>query len=215
MMRVLKILGIIAAVILIVFIVLAWFYGAFAKVVVEEKQTDAFWMVYTPFTGPYNKVGPVMQELDKDLRATYSITSTRGFGLYYDDPKQAPAEKCRSIVGNILEPGDMPKIEELKKKYFVREYPAAKSVVAEFPFKGLPSIIIGISRVYPKLGEYMMQNNLPGCPMFEIYDIPGKKITYGASTSLNKAVFDSFLEKEAEPVIEEVGQDSVAAGEEE
>ena len=198
-----KIVGAIVGVIIVVIIVFLGYYGIFAGITVEEKTLDSFWMVYQKHIGEYKDVGPIMDAVYNGLKDDYSIATTRGFGLYYDDPREVPKEKCRSIVGCILENADAGRADELREKYFVREYPVSSVVTAEFPFKGTLSIIIGIFRVYPKLGKYIKEKGYAPRPMFEIYDTPGKKAIYGMSTNLDVELFSSFLEKQAEPVIEE------------
>ena len=198
-----KIVGAIGGVIIVVIIVFLGYYGLFTKITVEEKSLDSFWMVYQKHVGEYKDVGPIMDAIYKGLKDDYSIATTRGFGLYYDDPREVPKEKCRSIVGCILENVDAGRVDELREKFFVREYPASNVVTAEFPFKGTLSIFIGIFKVYPKLGKYIKEKGYASRPMFEIYDMPGKKTIYGMSKDLDVELFSSFLEKPVEPVIEE------------
>ncbi len=38
-----------------------------------------------------------------DLKDNYSIETTKGFGLYYDNPQDVDKDKLRSIVGCIVE----------------------------------------------------------------------------------------------------------------
>lgn len=198
-----KIVGAIVGGIIVVIIVFLGYYGLFTRITVEEKSLDSFWMVYKKHVGEYKDVGPVMDAIYKGLKDDYSITTTRGFGLYYDNPREVPKEKCRSIAGCILENADVGRVDELREKYFVREYPASGIVTAEFPFRGTLSIIIGIFKVYPKLGKYIKEKGYAPRPMFEIYDTPGKKTVYGMSKDLDMELFSSFLEKQVEPIIEE------------
>ena len=201
--KVVKILGIVVGAIIVLLLIYLGYYGAFAKVTVTEKKLDSFWMVYQKHVGEYKGVGPIMDAIYNDLKDNYSISTTKGFGAYYDNPREVPKEKCRSIAGCILENADLGKVDELKEKYFVREYPTSSVVTAEFPFKGTLSIFIGIFKVYPKLGKYITEKGYESRPMFEIYDMPAKKTIYGMSKDLDAGLFDSFLEEPVEPVIEE------------
>ena len=198
-----KVVGVIVGVIIVIFIVFLGYYGLFTKITVEEKSLDSFWMVYQKHIGEYKGVGPIMDAIYNDLKDNHSISTTRGFGIYYDNPREVPKEKCRSIAGCILENVDVSKLGELKEKYFVREYPASNIVTAEFPFKGTMSIFMGIFKVYPKLGKYIKEKGYEYHPMFEIYDVPGRKTIYGMSKDLDAGLFDSFLEKQVEPIVEE------------
>lgn len=198
-----KVVGVIAGVVIVLILIFLGYYGLFAKITIEEKSLDSFRMVYQKHVGEYKGVGPVMDAIYTDLKDNYSISATKGFGVYYDNPREVPKEKCRSIAGCILENAEPGRIDELKEKYFVREYPASSVITAEFPFKGTLSIIIGIFKVYPKLGKYIKEKGYESRPMFEIYDTPAKKTIYGMSTNLDAELFDSFLEKRVETVIEE------------
>ena len=199
-----KVVGVIVGVVIVLIIAFLGYYGLFTKITVEEKSFDSFWMVYKKHVGEYKGVGPVMDAIYNDLKDNYSISATRGFGVYYDNPREVPKEKCRSIVGSILENTELGRVDELKEKYFVREYPASSVVTAEFPFKGTLSIIIGIFKVYPKLGKYITEKGYESRPMFEIYDMPAMKTIYGMSKDLEAELLDSFLKKPVEPIVDDV-----------
>lgn len=199
-----KILGIIlgaVGVIVIVLLVYLGYLGMFSKVTITEKPMGSFWMVYGRHIGEYKDVGPVMDGIYRDLKDSYSITTTKGVGLYYDNPQEVPKEKCRSIAGCVLEDKDAARVAELKKKYMVRKYPASNCVVAEFPFKSKMSIIVGIIKVYPQLGKYVKEKGYAMGPSLEIYDTPGKMTIYAMSTDLEQSLLESFLEP-VEKVIE-------------
>ncbi len=150
-----------------------------------------------------------------ELKNKYAVETTRGFGVYYDNPREVPGEQCRSIAGCIVETGDLDKIEKVKEKYFVREYPSAQAVVTEFPFRGKMAIFIGIMKAYPLLGKYMEEKSYTMCPSLEIYDMLEKKIIYAMSIGLNTEVFDAFLKPKPEPVEEEEGPDTLETEEKE
>ncbi len=213
-MKPLKIAGIGIVCIILILLIYLGYYGLFAKVTVTEKSLDSFQMVYQKHIGPYQEIGPVMDAIYYDLLNNYSIKTTKGVGLYYDDPREVPSEQCRSIGGCILEPGDYSRIGELKQKYDVREYPSGNAVVAEFPYRGKMAIILGIFKVYPKLGRFIKEKGYASCPMLEIYDVPAKKIVYAASVGVDAEVFDGFLEPEPE-VVEEEAVDSTEISEKE
>jgi DNA gyrase inhibitor GyrI len=204
------ILGVIGVIIVALLIYLGYL-GAFSTVTVTEKPLDSFWMVYGKHIGEYKDVGPVMDGIYHDLKDNYSITTTKGVGLYYDNPQEVPKEKCRSIAGCILEERDASRIDELKKKYMVREYPASNCVVAEFPFKTKMSIIVGIIKVYPALGNYVEEKGYTMGPSLEIYDKQGKKTVFVMSTDLELSLLESFLERERVVEEEEALADTVVS----
>lgn len=168
-------------------------YGLFAVIKITEKNMGPYLLVYKKHIGDYKQVGKVMDKLYEDLKDTYSISTTKGFGLYYDNPQDVATEKLRSVVGCIVEGKGLENLSGLSGKYGVKVYPASKSVAAEFPYKGKISIFLGILKVYPKLGAYLKERQHPSTPIMELYDQPNEKITYIASVELSKEIFDSFL----------------------
>jgi len=135
-----------------------------------------------------------MDRLYYDLKDKYGLEPTRGFGLYYDNPRDVAKESLRSVVGCIIDVGDSNNLSNVEEKYSVSEYPWSKSVIAEFPYKGSMSIMVGMMRVYPKLNKYFEAKNYTQTPIMEIYDQPNEKIQYVASVNLSQDLFQSFLE---------------------
>ena len=168
-------------------------YGLFSSVRITEKNTGPYLLVYKKHIGDYKNVGPVMDNLYYDLQDNHGITTTKGFGLYYDKPQDVAKEELRSIVGCIIEGNSIEDLNEISSKYGVKEYPISKSVVAEFPYKGQMSIILGIFKVYPKLSAYIMAHKYAATPIMELYDQPNGKIEYIASVELPNEIFESFL----------------------
>jgi len=194
-----KSIGIIAIIIvLLVIVALAYLsqYGLFSTVKITEKKVGPYLLVYKKHIGDYKNVGTVMDKLFYDLKDNYSITTTKGFGLYYDKPQDVAKEKLRSIVGCIVEGKSVEDLKNIGSKYGIKEYPSSKSVVAEFPYKGKISIILGIFKVYPKLSAYIGKYKYPATPIMELYDHPNEKIEYISSGDLSKETFESFLKSE-------------------
>jgi hypothetical protein len=189
-----KLMASVLGALIILIVVTLSYYGLFTKISIAEKDMGGFWLLYEKHIGDYKEVGKVMDKIYSRLLGEDAIETSRGFGLYYDDPKKVKKEDLRSIVGCILDKQDENKIDYLKKNYKIKYYPASKSVVAEFPFKGKPSIFIGIVKVYPKVAEYITQHNYRPGPIMEIYDTPNEKIFYVASIAMDTDIFNSFLE---------------------
>jgi len=187
------VLGVIGVLIVLIVVTLSY-YGLFARISIAEKEMGGFWLLYEKHVGDYRDTGQVMDKIYSRLLGEDAIEPSRGFGLYYDDPKKVKKENLRSIVGCILEKQDESRIDYLKKNYTIKYYPPAKSVVADFPFKGTLSIFMGIFKVYPRLAEYITQHDYPPGPIMEIYDTPNKKISYVAPFAMESGIFDSFLE---------------------
>lgn len=159
--------------------VLLYYIGFFSSIVFEEKETGPFVLVYEEHIGAYKGTAQIQDKLYYSLINEEKIETYKGFGIYYDNPREVPTDELRSIAGCILEEKDYEKVSDLQQKgYTVKEIPVRHSIVTEFPFKNGFSIIAGIFRVYPKLNQYIADNNLSTNEIMEIYDVPGKKITY-------------------------------------
>ena len=192
-----KIAGIIAiavgGILLIGLIVLAR-YGLFSPVEVSEQSVGPYTLVFTKHVGDYKNVAPVMDELYHDLRDNFGIETTKGFGLYYDNPREVSSENLRSIVGCIVEGKTPDELTEISEKYGVVEYPFSRSIVAEFPMRGSMSVMMGVFKVYPKLNKYMEEQGYTMTPVMELYDQPNKKIAYITSPEISEETYEAFLD---------------------
>ncbi len=192
-MRILGIVVIVIAVIAIVCLIVLARYGLFYSVSISEKNVGPYLFVYETHIGDYRGVAPIIGELYNDLKNNYSIEARKGFGLYYDNPREVDKAKLRSIAGCIVEGKSLEDLKKLSNKYGVKEYPSSKSVVAEFPYKGKISILIGVFKVYPKLGSYIKEHKYPQTPIMELYDRPNGRIEYISSVNLSTDILDGFL----------------------
>ncbi len=192
-MKIAGIIGIIVVLFVIVLLIYLSRYGLFASVHITEKSIGPYLLVYEKHVGDYKNVGPIMDKLYYDLKDNYSIETTKGFGLYYDNPQEVDKDKLRSIVGCIVESKSINELNILGNKYGVKEFPSSESVVAELPFKGKISIILGLFKVYPKLSKYINEHKHAQTPIMELYDQPNEKIEYISAVDLPKELFDDFL----------------------
>lgn len=115
----------------------------------------------------------------KDCGAAYSETYSlapklRTIGVFYDDPQQRPADKCRYIVGSILSEGQEKPDEEVQKlfeKFGFKLFSlpeVSHAVTTTFPSTSALSHVIGPYRVYPRLGAYVKERRLSANPFLEI-----------------------------------------------
>jgi len=153
--------------------------GFFATVTVEEKNIGPYTLVYEEFIGDYKNTPKIQDKVYYALLNNHKIETQKGFGIYYDNPKEVPGDKLRSEIGCILEEKDLARVEELKTKQFkIKEFPNTNAIVIEFPFNNQFSILAGIMKVYPKLEAYRKEHNYNPREVMEIYDVPSKKILY-------------------------------------
>ena len=154
------------------------YYGGFEKVIPKIENCGGETLVFEKVMGDYKQSAVVSDRVYQKLLDDFGIETTKGFGIFYDNPQTVEKDKLRSEVGCILE-SDLNKIEELKSDFEVSVYPLGEYLVGEFPFKGMPSVILGIIKAYPALNAYAAENGYAlDSPVMEIWDVPNKKITY-------------------------------------
>jgi len=59
----------------------------------------------------------------------------------------------------------------------------------------LPSIVIGIYRVYPKIARYMKSHEIPKMPIIEVYEPDAQKILYVVPIGIHQGVFDNMMDR--------------------
>ncbi|XP_054156682.1 testis-expressed protein 264 homolog [Oppia nitens] len=97
------------------------------------------------------------------------------FGIYLDVPNDDNRNKCRYLVGVLLN-ADSEDFESNKlllesKGYTCGQLPDVDHVVhTVFPFRSVISVAIAIKRVYPVIQSYIIEHNLCAHPAIEVYD---------------------------------------------
>ena len=159
-------------------IVMIGIFGGFYKVNIQTVNTGGEILVYENVTGSYNQASKISNKVYYELLNNFKIETTKGFGIYYDNPKNMDKNKLRSEVGCIVENIDNDTLEKIDGNFQIKTLPNENYLVAEFPFKGFLSIMIGMIKVYPKMGKYISENGFEDGPIMEIYDVQNKKIIY-------------------------------------
>lgn len=179
-MKFLKIFLAIIIVLLVAVLGFYGYYGGFTDVSFRIETQGGETVVYEEVTGDYFKTRVHVDKISDSLLQEESIETTRGFGIFYDNPKKVPANKLRSQAGAVIDMEiDSLQRVHLSEKYNLKILPRTKYIVTEFPYKGSVSVIVGLYRVYPALERFSKNNNITGDgPVTEIYDATNKKITY-------------------------------------
>ena len=157
---------------------LVLYSGICYSVSVTEKEIGPYAMVLKKHIGSYYKTGSVFEEVGEVLGKKIDIKTLKGAGLYYDDPAKVKEEELRSECGFIVSSADLGKIGALDEGLFVRDFQKKVCATCEFPIKTYLSYMIGPSKVYPVLGEYLKGKTTDGDFGLEIYDMQEKKIIY-------------------------------------
>jgi len=154
------------------------YYGGFKTITFKEEEQGGETIVYEEMIGDYRQTPKVQDKIYYSLLNNDKIETTKGFGIYYDNPKEVEKIKLRSEIGCIVEGLDSETVAKLAQKYKIKTLPKTLCIVTEFPFKGMLSVFVGIMKVYPAFEKYCKQNGLSDSPMMEIYDVPNKNIVY-------------------------------------
>lgn len=177
-MTVLKYVLLVVAFLLIIMIFVLYISGFFTSIRVQEKVTGPYVLVYKDHLGDYKETRTIQDDIYYALLNDYDLETYKGFGIYYDDPKEVPKENLRSKAGCILEESQYSHLNTLEKSFNIYETPKQDSILVEFPLKNKFSPLMGLIKVYPAIKKYTEQNNLSEKEILEVYDIPNKKITY-------------------------------------
>jgi hypothetical protein len=153
--------------------------GIFANTTVSEQVIGPYTLVYLEHKGGYEAAPKVQDKIYNTLIAEFNIRTTRGFGIYFDDPAKVKKTDLRSELGCIIDnEADKQKLELVKSKFLVKELAPKKSITCELPFNNPLSVMTGIMKAYPAMSKYAESTAYPVEYSMEIYDVPGKKIIY-------------------------------------
>jgi hypothetical protein len=177
-MKFIKITLVIISLILVFVIAFFWYMGYFQSVQVQEKQEGGYLMAGVDVVGPYSDAGRHISKVDYKLKAL-GVNSTKGIGIYYDDPKTTPKDKYHSYVGNIIDVTDTLLLEKIKLNGLkIDSIPNKKALIIEFPIKNTMSYMIGPMKAYPIFSKYVLEKNIKPTLTFEIYDMNTNIITF-------------------------------------
>jgi AraC family transcriptional regulator len=159
---------------LIFFLYLFQYTGAFKSVTVAVDQRPQYTVIYKDFTGPYHKIVNTIEEVEKWVKS-HGLSCRLSFGEYFDDPRQIEEGRLKSRGGCLLDPQrpDEEKILANVKNQFPEDFklgilPATEAVIALFT--GAPGI--GPLKVYPKAEEFISENKLKRKgSVIEIYEV--------------------------------------------
>lgn len=176
-MKIFKWVLIVLAVIALLLAAFLWYLGAFSSLKAYESVKGPYLIAYERSVGPYAKTGPIFEKVYNELKAD-GIETTRGLGIYYDDPSTVPAEKLRSDCGIVIEPKARRKFWRVSRKFKNKWVRRSKCIVVEFPIKNALSYMIGPMKAYPALMKHAEAKGYKTNVAYEIYDEPNGKIYF-------------------------------------
>lgn len=157
---------------LIFFLYLLQYTGAFKSVDLRIDQRGPYEVIYKEHTGAYHKIVPVIEDVEKWAK-TQNLKCRLSFGEYFDNPQIVEEGRLKSRGGCVIDPlvPEEKKIFEtlvLPEGYKKDIIPESKMVVALFT--GAPSI--GPFKVYPKAEQFIQEGKLKATGnVIEIYEV--------------------------------------------
>jgi hypothetical protein len=187
-----KRIGIIVIAIFVVILSIYAYYGGFKKIQITTESHGSFYGASVKHTGDYREIGGAMTKLDKKMRLK-GIEATKGFGIYFDNPKTTAIENRRAIAGSIIAETDIEKVVELGDSVDLVEVPELTGYTARFPYKGFLSFIVAVMKVYPELSQICEADGFEiVTPTLEIYDMKGGEIVFIVPTNLSQERADGW-----------------------
>ncbi|MEI7941580.1 MAG: hypothetical protein WCH76_00230 [Candidatus Riflemargulisbacteria bacterium] len=177
-MNILKIIGVACIGLIVVVLLFLVYMGMFSKLNVQEKEMGPYTMAFEKVIGPYSKTKVAFDNVYNKLKEK-GFATTKGIGIYYDDPAKVPANELRSDCGSIIGDTDFIRLIELQGVVEVQTIAASKALVVEMPIRNVMSYMFGPMKAYPAIIKYAKEMKvLLGDVSYEIYDMPNKKIYY-------------------------------------
>jgi hypothetical protein len=172
-----RIVAIIIAVSLIVFLALCFVAGIFDPLTATIGEAGPFCVVYREHTGSYDNVKYSLYDVSKYLKDKRAILPRRGFALLLDDPAVVAKDKLRSESGYMTDT----LLTNVSQPYKSGILSKKTGVIATFPLRSFLSPMTGPVKFYPKMAELLTKNNLRATgEIMEIYDMVSKRIVYFA-----------------------------------
>ncbi len=139
------------------------YLGAFRPVIITQKKAGPFHVVYKSHVGPYHKIVPMIEEVEKWIKEQ-GQECRLSFGEYLDDPKQTEEVRLRSNGGCFV---DQP-LDALPESFEQKTIPEKNYVMAVF--EGSPGI--GPLKVYPRVFKFIEEQKLQREEVvMEVYEI--------------------------------------------
>ncbi|MDR0972335.1 MAG: GyrI-like domain-containing protein [Bacteroidales bacterium] len=162
----------------IIFAGLYAYFGGFNKIEIKTLNYGGEKIISKPLKGDISAVGELSNSIAEELSSEYDITNYKKVVIYYNN-QEDEASNLKADVGCLAEDVSHNRLEQASKTFELKTIPKREYLVIEFPYRGYFSSIIGKRRVYPKIEEYLLNNNYAeNTPLIEIYDSEKGIITY-------------------------------------
>ena len=158
--------------------------GVFDTVALSRNDVGPFFLVYRFERGHYDEMKFVVNDVERYLRSSHSIHSSKGFAIFYDNPGTTVKDNLRSIVGCIVD-----SMVDVVAPYQTAVYRRTDAVIGAFPIRSFFSYTTGLFKFSSRLDKYVETNKLSvSGPVMEVYDAEKKQIFYIASVGTESPV---------------------------
>ncbi len=142
-------------------LLLFWAYAGGFSTPAPINRVDAgpWHIAYIHHKGPYKMIGKVLDEIERELAAA-NIEAERYGGIFYDRPEIAGNENCRSDAFAVISAAQAMQLKD-NKSLRTRVIERRSYLSTSFPYRGMLSVIAGVSKVYPEYQKYWQENKLP------------------------------------------------------
>lgn len=179
----LRITAIIAGVVTLAMIVLAFIGGIFDSAELSLQKTGPYNLIYKEHRGQYSGIRAILNDVFRYAVKEKKGRILQGFAIFYDDPAKVPSDSLRCIAGVITD-----SLKDVSAPYKSYLYPETEAVVGVFPIRSFLSYTSGTYKFYPQLQKYLSENKITQAgPVLEIYDSSKRTITYIAPINKNPA----------------------------
>ena len=172
-----RIFGVVAVVVLVVGLALAFWAGYFDAVRIDYREAGPYHVLYREHAGPYEGLRFVMRDVFLYYRETFEATPKIGFGVYRGGPQSAHGDSLLCQAGCLTDT----LIDSPSEPYLSRTIPKREALVATFPLRSPFSYMTGVVKSYPALEEYMAEEGLvQDGDVVELYDLGERELRYVA-----------------------------------
>jgi len=155
------------------------YFGGFKSIEVEHVKCVGPYIAFKHYKGDYRKSYEAMREVQNFLKTEMKIDDSdmgTGIGVYFDVPGTIDVKDQRSVVGYTLTEEQYERFPANDKGIYKAKLGYTDVVYSEFPYKGKPSFIMAVFKIYPAFQKYLKENSISPNASVEIYDMEGRKI---------------------------------------
>jgi hypothetical protein len=170
-----RIIGIIIIVLFAFFLGASFYAGMFDRLSLEVAEVGPYPIVYRENKGPYDGVKFALHDVYQYLKTKRMQWTTKGIGVFYDDPRTVKPRDLRSIAGCVTDT----LLTNLATPYKSQVLPKTRAIVGTFRIRSFLSNATGTEKYYSSKDTFAKKNNvqLTG-PVIELFDMGARRVFY-------------------------------------